>query len=238
MRNSRDSRPDRGRGSRFGGRDGGRRSFDDRRGGSRFGGRDSGPKQMFEATCADCGDLCQVPFKPNGSRPVYCSNCFDKHNTRDERGGDDRRDSRPRFEEKRMFDATCDNCGNACQVPFRPSGEKPVYCNDCFSTMGGGRSERGGDRRDSRPRPAAGGDSNKELLSQFNLLNAKLDRIISSLTPVIANEVVAKSKTLPAPVKAKEVKVVPTGVEAKGAKVKVAKESKPAKPAKKKKVAK
>ncbi|MBI5037953.1 MAG: hypothetical protein HZC01_04610 [Candidatus Kerfeldbacteria bacterium] len=225
MRNSRDSRPDRGRGGRFGGRDGGRRSFDDRRGGGRFGGRDSGPKQMFEATCADCGDLCQVPFKPRGDRPVYCSNCFDKHNTRDERGGGDRRDSRPRFEEKRMFDATCDNCGNPCQVPFRPSGEKPVYCNDCFSTMGGGRSDRGGDRRDSRPRQSAGGD-NKELLAQFNLLNAKLDRIISSLSPVMAKEVATKAKVVPAPVTPKVIKEKA---------VKVVKESKPAKAAKKKK---
>ena len=91
--------------------------------------------------------------------------------------------------------------------------------------MGGGRTDRGGDRRDSRPRPAAGGD-NKELLSQFNLLNAKLDRIISSLSPVIAKEVVAKAKASPAPVvaKAKEAKAT--------------KASKPAKPAKKKKAAK
>jgi CxxC-x17-CxxC domain-containing protein len=34
------------------------------------------PRQMFTATCADCGRTAQVPFQPTGSRPVYCSDCF------------------------------------------------------------------------------------------------------------------------------------------------------------------
>lgn len=33
---------------------------------------------MHKATCAKCGNECQVPFKPNGRKPVYCSNCFVK----------------------------------------------------------------------------------------------------------------------------------------------------------------
>ena len=43
-------------------------------GGSR--GFSSGPRQMFPATCAQCGQQTEVPFKPSGSRPVYCRNCF------------------------------------------------------------------------------------------------------------------------------------------------------------------
>jgi len=56
------------------------------RGGNRFG--DSKPwerddrrgssSQMFRATCAGCGKDCEVPFKPNGSRPIFCSWCFKK----------------------------------------------------------------------------------------------------------------------------------------------------------------
>lgn len=38
---------------------------------------------MHKATCAECGEFCQVPFKPNGSKPVLCSFCFKKA---DERG--------------------------------------------------------------------------------------------------------------------------------------------------------
>jgi CxxC-x17-CxxC domain-containing protein len=34
------------------------------------------PRQMYDATCANCGRTAQVPFQPTGSRPVYCSDCF------------------------------------------------------------------------------------------------------------------------------------------------------------------
>ena len=33
---------------------------------------------------------------------------------------------------REMFSATCSSCGKEAQVPFRPSGNKPVYCSDCF----------------------------------------------------------------------------------------------------------
>jgi len=29
-------------------------------------------REMFTATCGDCGNECQIPFKPKGDRPVYC----------------------------------------------------------------------------------------------------------------------------------------------------------------------
>ncbi|MEK6819228.1 MAG: CxxC-x17-CxxC domain-containing protein, partial [Nanoarchaeota archaeon] len=57
-------------GSRFGGRGGGR----DRD----FGRSDRGPVQMHEVTCDKCGKRCEVPFKPTGDKPVYCSDCFRK----------------------------------------------------------------------------------------------------------------------------------------------------------------
>ena len=51
--------------------------------GGRFGGRrrDFGPRQMFKATCSDCGKECEVPFKPTEGRPIYCRECFQKHRT-------------------------------------------------------------------------------------------------------------------------------------------------------------
>jgi len=52
-----------------------------------------------------------------------------------------------------MHKATCGDCGNECQVPFEPRGDKPVYCNECFQKhkpQGGGgrfgRNDRGGNR--------------------------------------------------------------------------------------------
>lgn len=34
--------------------------------------------QLHDAVCAECGTECQVPFKPNGKKPVLCGNCFKK----------------------------------------------------------------------------------------------------------------------------------------------------------------
>jgi CxxC-x17-CxxC domain-containing protein len=47
-------------------------------GGYSGGGYDRAPREMFSATCASCGREAQVPFRPNGTKPVYCSDCFQK----------------------------------------------------------------------------------------------------------------------------------------------------------------
>ena len=61
---------------------GGKKDFGDGRGGSggRSGGSDfGGPREMHKAICAECGEECDIPFKPSGDRPVYCRECFQKH---------------------------------------------------------------------------------------------------------------------------------------------------------------
>ena len=45
-------------------------SHDSNAGGSR------GPREMFTATCSNCGKEAQVPFRPTSGKPVYCSDCF------------------------------------------------------------------------------------------------------------------------------------------------------------------
>ena len=108
--------------------------------------RDDRPREMFKATCGDCGNECQIPFKPKDDRPVYCRECFQKHKPEPRSGGSrfggrssygrgssDRgsrfsRDDRPR----EMFTATCGDCGNECQIPFKPKDDRPVYCRECF----------------------------------------------------------------------------------------------------------
>ncbi len=86
-------------------------------------------RQMHKATCANCGKNCEVPFRPSGDKPIYCSNCFEKENK--SRGGDRGRGRGDRGRPE-MHKATCANCGKNCEVPFRPSGDKPVYCSNCF----------------------------------------------------------------------------------------------------------
>ena len=39
------------------------------------------PRQMFPATCAECGKSTEVPFQPREDRPVYCSDCYRKVRT-------------------------------------------------------------------------------------------------------------------------------------------------------------
>jgi len=90
--------------SRSGGRSfGGRSSGGGSRGG--FGGRGEGrggfsrgPVEMHDAICSKCKNECQVPFRPTGSKPVFCSSCFEKSG--DSRGSRDSRDSGSRFESR------------------------------------------------------------------------------------------------------------------------------------------
>ena len=40
---------------------------------------------------------------------------------------------------REMNKAVCAECKKECEVPFKPSGDRPVYCRDCFSKRKGGR---------------------------------------------------------------------------------------------------
>ncbi len=52
------------------------RPDDGGRSGGFGGGYDRGPRQMFAATCSQCGKPTEVPFQPTNGKPVYCSDCF------------------------------------------------------------------------------------------------------------------------------------------------------------------
>jgi len=40
---------------------------------------------------------------------------------------------RRNFGPREMHKATCSECGKECEVPFKPTEGKPVYCRDCFA---------------------------------------------------------------------------------------------------------
>lgn len=112
-----------------------------------------------------------------------------------------------------MHSALCGECGRKCEVPFRPTGEKPVYCNDCFSGMRNGEERQGNHgRRDfgGRPlhkewndRPTPRADFSRPTASvdestqkQLRDIASKLDRL------VVAFEAMVTTKTVTAtPVK-------------------------------------
>jgi|TARA_B100001964_G_scaffold224653_1_gene271708 CxxC-x17-CxxC domain-containing protein len=72
-----------------------------------------------------------------------------------------------RSERHEMHSAICDKCGKDCEVPFKPTEGKPIYCNDCFkdkSREAGSRSESG-----------------KQSNENFDQINKKLDKILKIL---------------------------------------------------------
>jgi len=93
-------------------------------------------------------------------------------------GGGRDRERRP----LEMHEATCAKCGKQCEVPFKPTGNKPVYCRDCFNKDG----DSGGRDFGSRNRYGGGGDrgpsqSGGVSSAQLNEINKKLDKIIKAL---------------------------------------------------------
>ena len=91
--------------------------------------------QDKQLQCRDCGqDFVfsaseQEFFAEKGftNEPSRCPGC--RSARRAQNGG-----GRPPRE---MHPATCAGCGVETEVPFRPSGERPVYCRDCFSRQHG-----------------------------------------------------------------------------------------------------
>lgn len=139
-------------------------------------GSGGGKSKMYDAVCNECGKDCKVPFQPTGSKPVYCSSCFEKRDDRSDRGGRDR-SGRGRYEKKRMYTAICDSCGARCEVPFKPTSGKPIYCSKCFEDI-----ENGG-------KPTRRID-NSEVIKSLDMLNDKVNQILRIL---ISNESDAKN---------------------------------------------
>jgi len=93
-----------------------------------------------------------------------------------------------------MHRATCGDCGQSCEVPFRPNGDKPVFCNNCFSGKKdsgdrGGRSDFGSrePRREFNDRPSHTSSfskptsGNDDLKKQLSEMNTKLERVVNLL---------------------------------------------------------
>ncbi len=106
-------------------------------------------------------------------RPQGRGGGFSGGRSRDRGFGGDRGFSRDRNSERRnveMYDAVCSKCGKKCQVPFRPTGSKPVFCSECFAQQ---NENNGGFSRNNSNSSGSSVD-----LSQ---INAKLDKIIAIL---------------------------------------------------------
>jgi len=131
-----------GHGFGGGGRGGG---FGGGRGGNSYGGRDDGPRPKFPAVCDKCGQSCEVPFRPTGDRPVYCSNCFKTQ------GGSDYA--------PKSFGMPAHAGGGSNFAPKFGSGQ-------------------------ARPQPTSGNAGAGISKGQIDLIMSKLDKILSYLAPM------------------------------------------------------
>ncbi len=90
-------------------------------------------------TCKDCNSTFvfteneQAFFKEKGfeNEPQRCPDC--RAAKKQQRG-----DGRGRYgnSQREMYPAVCAECGKSTTVPFRPSGDKPVLCKDCYQPRG------------------------------------------------------------------------------------------------------
>lgn len=93
-------------------------------------------------TCRDCGQEFtfsaseQEFYAEKGfeNEPGRCPSCRQARKAANggRRTGGGFGGARP---QRQMYQATCSNCGVQTEVPFQPSGEKPVYCRDCYQSM-------------------------------------------------------------------------------------------------------
>ena len=49
------------------------------------------------------------------------------------RGGQNFRRNDFSFEKREMHKAKCDECKKECEVPFKPTEGKPVFCKECYA---------------------------------------------------------------------------------------------------------
>ena len=187
--------------------------------------------QMHKAVCDECGKSCEVPFKPSGDKPIYCSDCFK------DKGGDSKKSDRRDFggrdsRQHSMHRAVCDSCGKSCEVPFKPTSGKPIYCDNCFGDKGGKRDH--GKSRD-RGRDRDRGGKREQSSKQLYILNEKLDKILKILsTSEPKKEVKVEKKPKKAEVEKKTEKVKKTAVKKTEKKKPAAKKATKKKPVKKK----
>lgn len=81
--------------------------------------------------CKDCGNEFifsvqeQEFFAEKGfqNEPARCLDCRRLHKQQANKG------------ERQYYTVTCSDCGVETQVPFKPTGVRPVYCRDCFQKL-------------------------------------------------------------------------------------------------------
>ncbi len=125
-----------------------------------------------------------------------------------DRGGD--------RERPRLYPAVCAQCGKNCEVPFRPDGQKPVYCRDCFGRPreeGAGSFRQGPARYDAPAQPRAENGDMTALRRQVDALNTKIDNVLRLMQAAQLRAEPAPAPAEEAPVKEKSPAAMKTAMQ-------------------------
>lgn len=101
-----------------------------------------------QITCVDCqtsfihsaGEQQKYQTLGFQNEPKRCAPCRAAKKARS--GGDrgPRPDAGGPRPQRELHSAVCAGCGNEARVPFKPRGDRPVYCSACFENKGASRS--------------------------------------------------------------------------------------------------
>lgn len=88
--------------------------------------------------CKDCGKEFEFTAREQAfyaekgfnNEPGRCPECRQSRKQQMNRGGGRGNDRGQGT--RQMFKTVCSACGKETQVPFKPTGDRPVYCRDCF----------------------------------------------------------------------------------------------------------
>ena len=100
------------------------------------------PKSVYEnktLICKDCGNSFdfsvrdQMFYAEKGfeNEPQRCRDCRNARKAQRSNGLGQVPSSTAGLRE--MHDAVCAQCGTATTVPFRPRGDRPIYCRTCYT---------------------------------------------------------------------------------------------------------
>jgi len=85
-----------------------------------------------------------------------------------------------------MHKSVCADCGKECEVPFRPTGDRPVYCQECWvkrrppRTEDRPRREYPREDRQRRPSPVPE-NADLQILGELKRIREALEKVAAGL---------------------------------------------------------
>jgi CxxC-x17-CxxC domain-containing protein len=83
-------------------------------------------------TCKDCGTQFEFTVR---DQQFYAEKGFENEPQRCRSCRALRKSNRSAAASRAAFDVVCGQCNVATTVPFKPRGDRPIYCRECFATV-------------------------------------------------------------------------------------------------------